>query len=349
MRADRRRSRSILSCSPDTSANANDDKADNNDNDERNSTSETTRKSHLQEHQSHLSTAYNLWIGLDDDARRHNWHLEVQRALAREQREHGDTHVRLERAETEMANLRVQLARLNECQQPCEYLAFPPNQLPVAKDVARMVAQMAPGSTMLVLDDLVGKWRRRVRAQGQKSRFKVVGERIGLGAAVRDERDGLDVGNMDLDANGAIDIDIDGEADADADADAEGEADETNDDDDNDDDDNDDDDDDLRDAQGEVEDDTTPHTSIAIRLDPPHPHSHSHSHLPPPPHHNTPIDPRIQANGPQDAANQRSTSRRAVPTTAAAAVVVAAKAREGALAMDLALASARSQGMKRKR
>lgn len=111
----------------------------------------------------HLSNAYSAWTKLSEAQQRQAWHLEGLRAFAQEQQDHGDTHVKLVRLEQECANMRLQLQRLNECQQPREYLLYPPNQLPVSRETASLLVERA-GTEQLEFDALVNKWKSRVQS-----------------------------------------------------------------------------------------------------------------------------------------------------------------------------------------
>ena len=115
-----------------------------------------------QRHHDYLTSAYNLWNDLPETEKQEIWHVESMRAFAREQREHGETHIKLVRIEQEAANLRLQLERLNDCQQPREYLRFPPNQLKVSREAATIVAEHS-ADTSLDFDKLVDKWKSRIQ------------------------------------------------------------------------------------------------------------------------------------------------------------------------------------------
>ncbi|MCJ1402541.1 hypothetical protein MMC11_005761 [Xylographa trunciseda] len=116
-----------------------------------------------QRHYDYLASAYNVWNDLPDAEKREIWHLESMRAFAREQHDHGQTHIKLVRMEQEAANLRLQLERLNECQQPREFLLYPPNQLEVSREVATIVAENN-ADTALDFDKLVDKWKSRIQS-----------------------------------------------------------------------------------------------------------------------------------------------------------------------------------------
>ncbi|MCJ1379643.1 hypothetical protein MMC17_002745 [Xylographa soralifera] len=116
-----------------------------------------------QRHNDYLNSAYNVWNDLSESEKREIWHMESMRAFAREERDHGETHIKLARVEQEAANLRLQLERLNECQQPREFLLFPPNQLNVSREAATIVAENS-ADTSLDFDKLVDKWKARIQS-----------------------------------------------------------------------------------------------------------------------------------------------------------------------------------------
>lgn len=110
----------------------------------------------------YLDSVYQHWTQLPDMEQKEHWHLECLQALAREQQEHGLTHAKLERAQQDAANLRIQLDRLNKCQQPREYILFPPKQLSISRDVAKSVSENGM-SDELDHEVLIGKWKSRVQ------------------------------------------------------------------------------------------------------------------------------------------------------------------------------------------
>lgn len=122
-----------------------------------------------QRYYDHLTKAYKMWSDLQEPQKKEVWHLEALRAFAREDEEHRKTQLKLHEAEQEAANLRIQLERLNECQQPREYLLFPPNQLPITRETASIVASNSD-NIPLEYDKLVEKWK--VRIQSNRSAQK---------------------------------------------------------------------------------------------------------------------------------------------------------------------------------
>jgi hypothetical protein len=109
----------------------------------------------------HLDNTFQTWIRLDETQKAKVWHLEALRAFVREQTEHGETHVKMEHLEQENANLRLQITRLNECQQPREFTFFSPTQLPISRDVAVSLAA-SEKHNRFDYDEMVRKWKARV-------------------------------------------------------------------------------------------------------------------------------------------------------------------------------------------
>jgi hypothetical protein len=110
----------------------------------------------------HLNKAYLLWADLSESQKKETWHIEALRAFAREQEAHSETRRNLYNAEQETANLRIQVNRLNECQQPREYLLFPPKQLPISKETARLIPANSE-ELSFELDKLLDKWKAKIR------------------------------------------------------------------------------------------------------------------------------------------------------------------------------------------
>ena len=136
-----------------------------------------------QRHNDYLIRAYNAWNDLPETEKQDIWHTESMRAFAREQREHGETHIKLVRIEQEAANLRLQLERLNECQQPREFLLFPPNQLKVSREAATIVAENS-ADTSLDFDKLVDKWKSRIQS-GRNEQKSLPPSQLSTAAAIQ--------------------------------------------------------------------------------------------------------------------------------------------------------------------
>lgn len=120
------------------------------------------RKEDFSPYYAHLSQAYDAWVSTSEPKKTDMWHLESLRAFAREKQEHEETLRRLAGAEAEAAHLRLQVRRLNECQQPQEFLSYPPQQFGVSRPTANLVTDAA--NTPLEREALIAKWAERVKA-----------------------------------------------------------------------------------------------------------------------------------------------------------------------------------------
>ena len=118
----------------------------------------------------HLSNTFNSWNSLPEPQKQEIWHLEALRAFAREQKEHGDTHVKLQQFEQEIAYLKTQVDRLNKYQQPRELLLFPTPVTPITRQTADILSENISSSD-LDYDALVSKWKSRLQSSrsAQKS------------------------------------------------------------------------------------------------------------------------------------------------------------------------------------
>lgn len=114
-------------------------------------------------YQEHLRNAFASYNSLSESEKRDIWQLESLRAFAREQVEHGETHIKLQRAGQEVANLRIQLDRLNKYQQPREYILFPPASIPITREAVDLVSESTLSETW-DYDKLVSKWKTRIQS-----------------------------------------------------------------------------------------------------------------------------------------------------------------------------------------
>ncbi|KAJ5928920.1 hypothetical protein N7466_007876 [Penicillium verhagenii] len=114
----------------------------------------------------HLELAYNHWNSLPHETRRESWQLEMTRAFAREAEQRKSVDEQLARVQQEANQLRAQVERLGSCQWPREFALFPPDALPISRDVARELnakeSQITPDSTRWDYDHVVSKWKRVV-------------------------------------------------------------------------------------------------------------------------------------------------------------------------------------------
>ncbi|KAL4973837.1 hypothetical protein BDW66DRAFT_141238 [Aspergillus desertorum] len=154
----------------------------------------TTIQRNAQQHEElslrHLELAYKHWLSLPYDSRRDAWQLEIMRAFARESEKRKSLDEQLARVQQEANQLRSQVEKLGTCQWPREFALFPPETLPLPRDVARELdakeSQISPGSARWDYENVVAKWKRVVmhdRAMG----------RVGIGASstLQDEPAGV--------------------------------------------------------------------------------------------------------------------------------------------------------------
>ncbi|KAI2935622.1 hypothetical protein CBS147321_8903 [Aspergillus niger] len=114
----------------------------------------------------HLELAFKHWASLPTDARRDAWQLEITRAFAREMEKRKSLDDQLARVQQEANQLRAQVERLGSCQWPREFAIFPPDTLPLPRDVARELdakeSQISPTASRWDYDNVVAKWKRVV-------------------------------------------------------------------------------------------------------------------------------------------------------------------------------------------
>lgn len=114
----------------------------------------------------HLELAFNHWSSLSHETRRDAWQLEITRAFAREAEKRKSSDEQLARVQQEANQLRAQVERLGSCQWPREFALFPPDTLPLPREVARELdakeSHISPDSTRWDYDSVVAKWRRVV-------------------------------------------------------------------------------------------------------------------------------------------------------------------------------------------
>ncbi|KAL4784329.1 amidase signature domain-containing protein [Aspergillus varians] len=94
------------------------------------------------------------------------WQLEIMRAFAREAEKRKSLDDQLARVQQEANQLRSQVEKLGSCQWPREFALFPPESLPLPRDVARELdakeSQISPGSARWDYENMVAKWKRVV-------------------------------------------------------------------------------------------------------------------------------------------------------------------------------------------
>ncbi|KAL4997974.1 hypothetical protein BDV10DRAFT_80691 [Aspergillus recurvatus] len=144
----------------------------------------TTIQRNAQQHEElslrHLELAYKHWLSLPYDSRRDAWQLEIMRAFARVSEKRKSLDEQLARVQQEANQLRSQVEKLGMCQWPREFALFPPETLPLPRDVARELdakeSQISPGSARWDYENVVAKWKRVVMHD------RTMG-RVGIGAS----------------------------------------------------------------------------------------------------------------------------------------------------------------------
>lgn len=114
----------------------------------------------------HLELAFNHWVSLPPATRQEAWQLEITRAFAREMDNRKSSDEQLARVQQEANQLRSQVERLESCQWPREFALFPPDTLPLPREVARELdakeSQINPNSARWDYDNVLTKWKRVV-------------------------------------------------------------------------------------------------------------------------------------------------------------------------------------------
>ncbi|KAL4877618.1 hypothetical protein BJY04DRAFT_197936 [Aspergillus karnatakaensis] len=127
----------------------------------------------------HLELAFKHWISLPHESRKEAWQLEIMRAFARESEKRKSLDDQLARVQQEANQLRSQVEKLGSCQWPREFALFPPEILPLPRDVARELdakeSQISPGSARWDYDNMVAKWKRVVMHDRSMGRAGVIG------------------------------------------------------------------------------------------------------------------------------------------------------------------------------
>lgn len=125
----------------------------------------------------HLDLAFGHWNSYSYEHRRDVWQLEITRAFAREAEKRKSMDEQLARVQQEANQLRAQVERLGSCQWPREFALFPPDTLPLSRDVARELdakeSQISPESSRWDYDSVVSKWKRVVMHDKSMGRIGV--------------------------------------------------------------------------------------------------------------------------------------------------------------------------------
>lgn len=114
----------------------------------------------------HLDLAFNHWASLPPATRQEAWQLEITRAFASEMDKRKSVDEQLSRVQQETNQLRSQVERLGSCQWPREFALFPPDTLPLPREVARELdakeSPINPNSARWDYDNVLAKWKRVV-------------------------------------------------------------------------------------------------------------------------------------------------------------------------------------------
>ncbi|KAF9888083.1 hypothetical protein FE257_009348 [Aspergillus nanangensis] len=125
----------------------------------------------------HLDLAFKHWASLPSEAKRDAWQLEITRSYAKEVEKRKALDDQLARVQQEANQLRAQVERLGSCQWPREFALFPPDTLPLPRDVARDLdakeSQISPNSARWDYDNVVSKWKRVVMHDKSMGRIGV--------------------------------------------------------------------------------------------------------------------------------------------------------------------------------
>ncbi|CAI7665972.1 unnamed protein product [Penicillium pancosmium] len=136
-----------------------------------------TAQQHEEVSMRHLELAFNHWSSVSFENRRDAWQLEITRAFAREAEQRKSVDDQLARVQQEANHLRAQVERLGSCQWPREFALFPPDTLPLSRDVARELdakeSQISPESSRWDYDSVVTKWKRVVMHDKSMGRIGV--------------------------------------------------------------------------------------------------------------------------------------------------------------------------------
>lgn len=104
---------------------------------------------------------------LPQDVRRDTWQLELMRAFARETDKRKELEEQLARVQQEANQLREEIHRISSCQWPREFALFPPDMLPLSREIVRELEVRQGGpisadSPRWDFDNVVAKWKRVV-------------------------------------------------------------------------------------------------------------------------------------------------------------------------------------------
>ena len=112
----------------------------------------------------HLELAFKHWLSIPPEEKHGVWQLEITRAFAKEMEKRKSLDEQLARVQQEANQLRSQVERLGSCQWPREFALFPPDTLPLPRDVARELnsKEGQVNSSRWDYNNVVAKWKRVV-------------------------------------------------------------------------------------------------------------------------------------------------------------------------------------------
>ena len=110
----------------------------------------------------HLDKAFDVWKSTPDSQKASLWHLETLRAYSSTHDEVVVLQDKLAQAEVQMTHLRLQIARLSECQQPREYTYNIPVQHEISPETAQILSS-SKADVPLDRESLIKKWAAIVR------------------------------------------------------------------------------------------------------------------------------------------------------------------------------------------
>jgi hypothetical protein len=136
----------------------------------------------------HLQQAWEVWKMTPEHQKSAQWHLEVLRAYSNAQDERIELSKKLVLAESQNNHLKIQLERLNECQQPKEFTF----QIPTLHSVDEATTKILISQKADIAPDretLITKWTNVVK---ENSKFQRALPDIGLGT-LSPGQDGMEI------------------------------------------------------------------------------------------------------------------------------------------------------------
>ncbi|KAI9793292.1 MAG: hypothetical protein M1833_000791 [Piccolia ochrophora] len=107
----------------------------------------------------HVEDAFTHWKVLSDNKKHEMWRLEILRSYSREKDRRKETEDLLQRTLQEADNLRAQVDRMSNLQQPREFLRSTPATISIPKDSLRELQSRLGGVIDWDYDHVVAKWK----------------------------------------------------------------------------------------------------------------------------------------------------------------------------------------------